>query len=66
MPSAGMDKPNSQLPETPQPLEQSPTLVARIARLLTEYTERQTPNTQAAIARALILVNAWLSRFQKK
>ena len=61
-----MERRDSQLPETPKPPEAPSTFVARITRLLTEYAERQTPNTQAAIARALGVVNAWLSRFQKK
>ena len=55
-----MEQPSSQPPEQP------PTLPARLAKLFAEFTERQKPSTQAAIARALGVVNEWLSRLQKK
>jgi hypothetical protein len=52
---------------SPQQLpEQPPTITARLARLLTQFTEQQKPTTQAAIARALGVVNSLLSRLQKK
>jgi hypothetical protein len=53
-------------PSTPQPPEQPSTVTARLAKLLTRFTEQQNPKTQAAIARALSTVNDLLSRLQKK
>jgi hypothetical protein len=53
-------------PSPQQPPEQPPTITARLARLLTQFTEQQKPTTQAAIARALGVVNSWLSRLQKE
>jgi hypothetical protein len=53
-------------PPSPQPPEQPPTIVARLAKLLEQFTEQQKPNTQAAIARVLSVVNVLLSRVQKK
>jgi hypothetical protein len=42
------------------------TLVARLAKLLEDFAARQKPETQAAIAKALGVVNDWLSRLLKK
>ena len=53
-----------QLP--PAPPEPPSALTARVAKLITEFTERQKPSTQAAIAKALGVVNDLLSRLQKK
>jgi hypothetical protein len=61
-----MEPSNPQPPEPPKPPEQPPALLARAAQLLTQFTERQTPAAQTTIARALGVVNAWLSRLQKK
>jgi hypothetical protein len=49
-----------------QPQSEPSTLVARLAKLLEDFTMRQKPETQAAIAKALGVVNAWRSRLQKK
>ena len=56
---AAMEQP---APEPPEP----PTLVGRIAKVLTRFAEQQKPETQATIARALSRVNDFLSRLQKK
>jgi hypothetical protein len=48
-------------------MEQQPnTLVARLAKLLEDFTARQKPATQDAIAKGLRVVNDWLNRLQKK
>jgi hypothetical protein len=48
-------------------MEQQPnTVVERLARALQDFTARQKPATQDAIANALHVVNDWLSRLQKK
>ena len=56
----GMENP---LPENP---EQPPSVLSRLAKLLTQFAEQQKPATQAALAKALAVVNDWLSRLQKK
>jgi hypothetical protein len=42
-----------------------PTLVARVAKALEDFTAQQKPTTQAAIAKALGVVNDWLARLLK-
>jgi hypothetical protein len=49
-----------------QPPPEPPTIVARLAKLLEDFTVRQKPATQDAIAKALGVVNDWLNRLQKK
>lgn len=49
-----------------QPPFEPPTLVARLAKLLEDFTARQKPEMQAAIAKALGVVNDWLARLRKK
>ena len=49
-----------------QPPSEPPTIVARLAKLLEDFTVRQKPATQDAIAMALSAVNDWLARIQKK
>ena len=47
--------------------EQQPnTLIARLAKLLENFTARQKPATQDAIAKGLRVVNDLLSRLRKK
>jgi hypothetical protein len=41
-------------------------MVARLAKLLEDFTARQKPATQDAIAKALGAVNDWLARLRKK
>jgi hypothetical protein len=50
---------------SPEPPQQPSALTARVAKLITEFTERQKPSTQAAIGKALGVVNDLLSRLQK-
>jgi hypothetical protein len=49
-----------------QPPSEPPTLIVRLATLPEDFTARQKPATQDAIAKALGVVNDWLSRLQKK
>jgi hypothetical protein len=49
-----------------QPPSEPPTLVARLAKLLEDFTARQKPATRAAITKALGRVNDWLAALQKK
>jgi hypothetical protein len=49
-----------------QPPLEPPALVARLAKLLEDFTARQKPETQAAIAKALGMVNDWLAGLRKK
>jgi hypothetical protein len=46
--------------------QSEPTLIARLAKLLEDFTARQKPAAQDAIAKALSAVNNWLARIQKK
>ena len=58
--SWGMENPPSNNPEQPT------SVVGRLTKRLTQFTNQQKPAAQAAIANALAAVNGWLIRLQKK